>query len=50
MEVLRATSAMPLVSKPVIIDNKKYLDGAVADSIPILKTQEFILKPIITAV
>ncbi len=37
MEVLRATSAMPLVSKIVEIDNKKYLDGAISDSIPIDK-------------
>ena len=35
MEVLRATSAMPLVSKIVEIDGKKYLDGGVSDSIPI---------------
>lgn len=40
MEVLRATSAMPLVSKPVVINNKKYLDGAVSDSIPIKKMIE----------
>ena len=37
MEVLRATSAMPLVSKIVEIDGKKYLDGAISDSIPIEK-------------
>lgn len=37
MEVLRATSAMPLVSKIVELDGKKYLDGAIADSIPIEK-------------
>lgn len=35
MEVLRASSAMPFVSKVVEIDNKKYLDGGIADSIPI---------------
>ena len=35
MEVLRATSAMPLVSKIVEIDGKKYLDGGVSDSIPV---------------
>jgi len=34
MEVLRATSAMPMVSKIVEIDNNKYLDGAITDSIP----------------
>lgn len=37
MEVLRATSAMPLVSKIVEWDNKKYLDGGVSDSIPVGK-------------
>lgn len=37
MEVLRATSAMPLVSKIVEINGKKYLDGAISDSIPIEK-------------
>ena len=34
LEILRATSAMPLVSKIVEIDNKKYLDGAISNSIP----------------
>jgi len=37
MEVLRATSAMPFVSRMVEIEGKKYLDGAIADSIPIEK-------------
>lgn len=35
METLRATSAMPYVSKVVDIDGKKYLDGGIADSIPL---------------
>lgn len=35
MEALRATSAMPLVTRIVKIDGKKYLDGAITDSIPI---------------
>ena len=35
MEVLRATSAMPYVSTPVEINGVPYLDGAIADSIPI---------------
>ena len=35
MEVLRATSAIPLFSKMVKINNKHYLDGGVSDSIPI---------------
>ncbi|PVX38853.1 putative patatin/cPLA2 family phospholipase [Pasteurella langaaensis DSM 22999] len=39
MEALRATSAMPMVSKMVEIEGKKYLDGGIADSIPLQKTQ-----------
>lgn len=35
MEVLRATSAMPYVSMPVEINSVPYLDGAIADSIPL---------------
>ena len=37
IEVLRATSAMPLVSEIIDIDGKKYLDGGISDSIPIDK-------------
>lgn len=40
MEILRATSAMPFVSKIVEIDGKKYLDGGLADSIPIEKCKD----------
>lgn len=40
MEVLRATSAMPYVSRPVEIDSIPYLDGAIADSIPVEKMQK----------
>lgn len=40
MEVLRATAAMPLVSRIVEIDGKKYLDGGIADSIPVDKIRE----------
>ena len=40
MESLRATSAIPLVSKFVEIDCKKYLDGGISDSIPIDKCIE----------
>ena len=35
LEILRATSAIPLVSKIIKINNKKYLDGGVSDSIPV---------------
>ncbi len=37
MEYLRASGSMPFVSKPVCVNNKKYLDGGIADSIPIDK-------------
>lgn len=37
MEYLRASSAMPIVTRIVKIDSKKYLDGAVTDSVPINK-------------
>ena len=37
MEYLRASGSMPLVSKMVEVNGQKYLDGAVADSIPVLK-------------
>ena len=38
MEALRATSAMPMVSKMVEVDGQRYLDGGIADSIPLQKT------------
>lgn len=37
LEYLRASGSMPFVSKIVNINNKKYLDGGIADSIPIEK-------------
>lgn len=40
MELLRATSAMPFVSRMVTLENKKYLDGGISDSIPIEKCKE----------
>ena len=36
-EYLRASGSMPFVSRIVEVDGKKYLDGAIADSIPIDK-------------
>ncbi|MGC6247062.1 patatin-like phospholipase family protein [Bisgaard Taxon 45] len=39
MEVLRATSAMPFVSNMVEINGQYYLDGGIADSIPLKKCQ-----------
>ena len=35
MEVLRATSAMPFVSKPVYLEGVPYLDGGIGDSVPV---------------
>lgn len=35
MEILRATSAIPLLSRMIKIGKNKYLDGGVSDSIPI---------------
>ena len=40
LEKLRATSALPFVSKIVEVDGNKYLDGGVSDSIPVLKAKE----------
>ncbi|OBW91627.1 serine protease [Gallibacterium genomosp. 3] len=40
MEVLRATSAMPFVSKIVEVNGKRYLDGGIADSIPLEKCHQ----------
>ncbi len=40
IEYLRAGSSMPGVSKIVEINHNKYLDGGIADSIPVKKAQE----------
>ena len=40
MEVVRATSAMPFVSKMIELNGNKYLDGGIADSIPVDKCKE----------
>lgn len=37
MEYLRASGSMPFVSKPVEINGNQYLDGGIADAIPIKK-------------
>lgn len=47
VEVLRATSALPFVSKIIKLNNQYYLDGDIADSIPLLKAQELGFKKII---
>lgn len=47
MEVLRATSAMPFVSKFVELDGEEYLDGGISDSIPVDKCKELGFEKII---
>ena len=47
LEILRATSAIPLVSKIIKINNKKYLDGGVSDSIPVYYNKENYNKNIV---
>lgn len=37
LEEFRASSAMPFASEIIEIDNKKYLDGGISDSIPVEK-------------
>lgn len=37
---IRASASMPLVSKPVLIEGKHYIDGGITDSIPL----EFMIK------
>ena len=40
LEYVRASASMPLVSKTVNIDGHKYLDGGIADSIPLKFMQD----------
>lgn len=40
IEKLRASSSLPCVSQIVEIDGKKYLDGGIADSIPVLQCKK----------
>lgn len=40
LEIIRATSAMPLMSRMIKIDDNLYLDGGISDSIPINKFKE----------
>ena len=47
MEVLRATAAIPFVSQMVELNGKKYLDGGIGDSIPVLKAKEMGYEKII---
>lgn len=47
LEYLRASGSMPLVSKPVLINGNEYLDGGIADGIPIDKLESMGLDKII---
>lgn len=47
MEYLRASSAIPFLSKVIEIDGKRYLDGGVADSIPLGRALEMEFEKII---
>lgn len=40
MDWFRASASMPMVSRPVEIDGRKYLDGGIADSIPLRRFEE----------
>lgn len=40
IDYLRASASMPLVSRTVCIDSRRYLDGGVADSVPIRAFEE----------
>ena len=40
IEVIRASSSMPLVSRMVYLDGKPYLDGGIADSIPLRQSRK----------
>ena len=44
MEYLRASGSMPCLSKIVEINGNKYLDGGIADSIPLRKAKEMANK------
>ncbi|MDO4720634.1 MAG: patatin family protein [Peptostreptococcaceae bacterium] len=39
-DVVRASSSLPLLTKPVCIDGRLYIDGGMADSIPLRKSME----------
>ncbi len=47
MDTLRASGSLPFVSRPVEVDGKKYLDGGIADSIPIEKILEMEYEKIV---
>ena len=38
---IHASSSMPIVSRPVAIDGRRYLDGGLSDSVPLARMQSF---------
>ena len=40
MDVIRASASLPIISRPVVINGQKYLDGGLADNIPLDKCLE----------
>ena len=40
MDVVRASASLPIISRPVVINGQKYLDGGLADNIPLDKCLE----------
>jgi len=47
LEIIRATSAMPMASRMIKVDDKLYLDGGISDSIPIDKCKKLGYEKII---
>ena len=41
LEWVRASASMPIVSKPVLLEGRKLLDGGIVNSIPLKQFQEF---------
>ena len=40
MDVIRASASLPIISRPVEWEGEKYLDGGLADNIPLMKCLE----------
>ncbi len=40
MDYMRASASLPLISHPVQLDGKKYLDGGICDSIPLQRSMD----------